>query len=100
MAFQASVARKPELSKREWFLVHPKGLVARREGDRVVFPEDADVALAGVDPASPEVHAIGQLDDSEALAAAVAAPPPGFETLGLRALAAALEGERFGVAGR
>lgn len=88
------------VARRIWFVVHTKGLVVRRDGDRVLFPTDDDVARLGLDMGA--AHPIGSLEDADALAAAVAElpEPAGFETLGLRALAALFDAETFGAAGR
>jgi len=37
-----------------WYLVHPKGLVVRREAGGAVLPGDADVALLGLDASKAE----------------------------------------------
>jgi NAD+ diphosphatase len=37
-----------------WYLVHPKGLVVRREASGAVLPTDADVALLGLDASKAE----------------------------------------------
>ncbi|MFO0741552.1 MAG: NAD(+) diphosphatase [Labilithrix sp.] len=85
--------------RRTWFVIHPKGLVARRDGDRIVFPTDEDLALLKLDAA--EGHRIGSLDDSDAVVLPVGgrieAP---FELFALRTLAAMLDPALFGVTGR
>jgi len=37
-----------------WYLIHPKGLVVRREGGGAVLPTEADVALLGLDASKAE----------------------------------------------
>ena len=86
---------------RAWFLVHPEGLVVRRDGDRVELPDDADAAALGV--LAEGGHDLGALDDgTPAIAAAlgkgpVAAP---FKVGPLRGLYASLGDARFMMAGR
>lgn len=85
--------------KRTWFVVHPKGLVARRDGDRVVLPSDEDLALLSLD--AKDAHRIGSLDDTDALVLPIEGRiEPPFELFALRALAALLEPSLFGVTGR
>jgi NAD+ diphosphatase len=85
--------------QRTWLVVHEKGLVARREGARLVFPTDDEIAALGLRPG--DAHRLGSLDDTDALAVSiegrVEAP---FELLGLRALAGFLDADLFGVVGR
>jgi NAD+ diphosphatase len=92
-------ARPLSAAARTWFVVHPEGLVARREGDRIVLPNDDEVAAWGLCPS--DAHHLGTLDQTDALvipfAGEVALP---FEVLALRMLAATLDPIRFGVAGR
>lgn len=99
MPFLPELASARRFSKRTWFVVHPKGLVGRREGDRLVFPTDEELAQLGVDPDT--AHRIGALDETDALVVPVAgrieAP---FELFALRALAATLDPALFGVVGR
>lgn len=99
MQFVPKSTAAPERDRRTWLVVHPKGLVARREDGRVVLPEDRDVAALGLREA--DGHRLGLLDDTDAFAlpyaGEVAAP---FEILSLRALAALLPATMFGVAGR
>jgi NAD+ diphosphatase len=85
--------------RRTWFVVHPKGLVVRRDGERIVLPSDDEVAAFGLGIA--DGHRLGSLDETDAvvvpLAGKVAAP---FEILGLRMLVAQLDAALLGVAGR
>jgi len=87
-----------------WFLIHPRGLVLRREGaDGVAIPSDEDAAAFGVDPRGG--HALGSLDGEVAIAAAlgedvaVAAPFEIVDAFGLRGFYRALGEERFRLAG-
>jgi NAD+ diphosphatase len=101
MAFLPSHLRATHLTRREWFVVHPRGLLARQVDTRWVLPTDDDLAALGADPA--HAHALGVLDDAEALAVASTTPVEklgAFEPLMLRTLAASMPPERFTVAGR
>lgn len=99
MAFVPQISLRNVHERRTWFVIHPKGLVARREGERLVFPTDDDLALLKLD--ASEAHRIGSLDDTDALVLAatgrIEAP---FELFALRALAAMLDPALFGVTGR
>ncbi len=99
MVFIPQVSTATQFERRTWFVVHPKGLVARRDGERIVLPDDAEIAALGVEL---EVgHRLGTLDETDAIVVPhrgeIAAP---FEVLSLRHLAALLEPTLFGVAGR
>jgi NAD+ diphosphatase len=87
---------------RTWFVVHAKGVVARRaEGDRpaLQFPSDEDVARLGL--SVDHGHRLGVLDDTDALAIPFDGPVPSpFEVFGFRELAALVDAELFGVVGR
>lgn len=88
------------MPSRRWFLVHARGLIVRRDGDRVLFPSEDDVAHLGI--AAAAAHPVGTFGGDEVLAAwmesaDLAAP---FESIGLRALAALFDAETFGMAGR
>jgi NAD+ diphosphatase len=99
MTFVPSTTASLVHARRTWFVVHPKGLVARRDGESIVLPTDDDVLAMGL--RVEDAHRLGSLDDSDALAIAVTgdvAPP--FEPLALRALATFLERGLFGVVGR
>jgi NAD+ diphosphatase len=50
-------------SARAWFLVHPEGLVVRREADRVALPTDAEVTALGLGADVAGVHGLGTLGD-------------------------------------
>lgn len=86
-------------SPRAWFLVHPRGLLVRREGDRVELPTAADAAAFGVQDA--DVHELGPFEGGSAVAAAIAdgevAPP--FEIGRLFELYPAIGPARFMMAG-
>jgi NAD+ diphosphatase len=101
MAFLPSQARSAHLTRREWFVVHPRGLLARQVEERWVLPTDDDLQALGAD--SADAHALGVLDDAEALAVSCSAPVEklgAFTPLSLRTLAASMPPERFAVAGR
>lgn len=82
---------------RRWFVVHPKGLLVRRDADALVFPTAEDVAALGI--AESDGHALG-IEDSDAFAAAAASIPDGYEPMGLRHLAAMLDPATFQLAAR
>lgn len=54
---------------RAWFLVHPRGLVLRRDGDAIDLPNDDDAASLGARVET--AHALGGAGGAEALGAAV-----------------------------
>jgi NAD+ diphosphatase len=87
-------------SRRAWFLVHPQGLVVRREADGVSLPTDDDVAGLGVD--DTRAHDLGQVGEARAFAASVRDLPPAtsLEIGKLRELYPVLGDERFMMAGR
>jgi NAD+ diphosphatase len=99
MVFVPSVHQALEHGQRTWFVVHPKGLVGRRDAERLALPTDDDVARWGL--RREEAHRLGSLDASDALAIPirgdVEAP---FEPLPLRALAAFIDDELFGAVAR
>jgi NAD+ diphosphatase len=99
MTTTASITNNTEQTT--WLVVHPKGLVVRREGDRIVPLNDADAKVLGLDPSST-THRIARAGKSDAVAAAIADLPAGgpFDVLGLRALAAMVDADTFGAAGR
>ena len=86
------------MSTRRWFVVHPKGLLVRRDGERLVFPTDDEVTALGI--AEADTHTLGPLEDSEAFAAAAGIIPDGFEPATLRMLAGVFDPVTFRVAGR
>lgn len=85
--------------RRTWFVVHPKGLVVRKDGEAVALLTEEDVLTLGV--RVEDAHRLGSLDETDAIVVTVneRVPEP-FAPLGLRALAAFLEGGLFGVVGR
>jgi NAD+ diphosphatase len=87
-------------SRRAWFLVHPEGLVVRREADGVSLPTDDDAAGLGVDDAG--AHDLGQVGEARAFAASVRDLPrtTSLEIGKLRELYPLLGDERFMMAGR
>src|SRR5580658_7994738 len=52
-----------------WFLIHPQGLVLRREGARVALLGDEEAA--GLGARESDAHDLGQLEGQRALAAAI-----------------------------
>jgi NAD+ diphosphatase len=81
----------------DWYLVHPKGVVVRREGSAVALPSDEDAAALAV--SEDGAHEVGR----GALAAAVDADgalPAHLEIARLRDLYGGLGEERFAMAGR
>ena len=97
--FVPSASATLEHERRTWLVVHPKGLVARREGERIVFPTEDDVAALGL--RREDAHRLGTLDDTDVLALPIAGRiEPPFELLPLRALAGLLDATLFGVVGR
>lgn len=99
MAFLPELTDKRAFARATWFVVHPKGLVARRDGAKIVFPSDEDVAALGLDPAI--AHRLGALDESDALVLPIGGRIESpFELFPLRALAASLDASMFGVTGR
>lgn len=99
MPFLPEYSSKNVHERRTYFVVHPKGLVARREGDRLVFPSDEDLVALKLDAALG--HRLGSLDETDALVlpieGRIEAP---FELFALRMLAAMLDPALFGVTGR
>ena len=84
-----------------WLLVHPRGVIVRREGDRLRFPVGAEAFDLGVDPRSS--HDLGAFAGASAQAAAIgeaAALPSAFEVMRLRDLYGAMGEAAFAIAGR
>lgn len=99
MKFTPETSLTPKHSRRTWMVVHPKGLVGRRDGERVVFPTDEEVTNLGAQMI--EAHRLGTLDDSDVLAVPISGHiEPPFELFGLRALASIVPRDLFGVIGR
>jgi NAD+ diphosphatase len=86
-------------STRAWFVVHPRGLVVRRDGDRIELPADADVEAFGLDPT--DTHDLGLFEDGTAGGIAIGNRPlvAPFEVAPLFQLYAALGEARFFMAG-
>ncbi len=87
-----------------WFLIHPTGLVLRRDGDAFALPTDEDAARLGV--RAEEAHDLGSgVDGAPALGASVAkdaAVPEGLRVVDwieLRRAFPALGEARFRLAG-
>jgi NAD+ diphosphatase len=87
-------------SPRAWFVVHPNGLVVRREGDRVDLPTDDDAAALGL--ADTETHELALLEGIPAVAASIGDGPlaPPLQVGRLRELYPLLGDARFLMAGR
>jgi NAD+ diphosphatase len=86
---------------RAWYLVHPRGIVVRRQGDTVTLPTDADVVALSIDEAAVLEVAGG----GEARASAVAVReetvlPPLLEVISLREVFGLLGDAGFLAAGR
>jgi hypothetical protein len=64
MRFFPSVSQSREHERATWFVVHPKGLVASRDGDRLALPGPDDVARWGL--RDEEAHRLGSLDATDA----------------------------------
>lgn len=99
MRFVPGISPAFEHERRTWFVVHARGLVARREESGLVFPTEDDVLAWGL--RTEDAHRLGSLDGTDALTIPFAGElPTPFEPLALRALAGYLEGDLFGVVGR
>ena len=94
MSEPAESTNKP----RSWFVVHPKGLVVRRDGKNISLPTDADVAGLTRRPGFEEP--LGQLGDLEAFAIAVDDVKPPLEVAGVREIIGPLGEANFGLAAR
>jgi NAD+ diphosphatase len=89
----------PDTAKpRAWLVVHPRGLVIRREGKSVSLPTDGDVAGLTRRPGFEEP--LGRFGDQEAFAIAVETVPPSLEVAGVRELIGLLGDGLFGLAAR
>jgi NAD+ diphosphatase len=97
--FVPQVSSELVCERRTWLVIHAKGLVARREGERIALLSDEDVAAIGL--AREDAHRLGTLDDTDALTIPIGGRiEPPFELFGLRMLAGMLEAELFSVVGR
>jgi NAD+ diphosphatase len=84
-----------------WFVVHPKGLVLRKEGAQMQLLDDADAVALGLD--RKNAHVVGRVADQEALAVSLADLPDDksdFQIVGLRSLFAVFDEATFAIAGR
>ncbi|HEX3769802.1 MAG TPA: NAD(+) diphosphatase [Polyangiaceae bacterium] len=96
------------VTRRAWFLVHPGGIVVRRDptsSTGALLPGDSDAAALGllVDgaPVAAITHPLGELPDgTPAVAAAVTSVPDGFSPSNLRTLYGSLGDACFLMAGR
>ncbi len=88
------------MTERMWLLVHTKGVLLRRDGERALLLDDGEATRLGVDPGAG--HRVGALRGVDVMAAPIERLPEGppYEAFGLRALATVLDGETFGLAGR
>jgi NAD+ diphosphatase len=87
----------PDAALRTWFMVHPKGVVVRRDGESVRLPDDADAASLGLDAAS--AHDVG--DGSLAVGLTEGTVLPGTLAIsGLRELYGTLGDGKFLAAGK
>ena len=99
MVFVPQISSAREYERQSFFVVHPKGLVARLEEGRVVLPNREELALIGA--SSNLAHRFGTWGDSDAFVipfAGEAALP--FEVLTLRTLASVIDSELFGAIGQ
>ncbi len=88
-------------SDSSWFIVHPKGLVLRKEGTEMILPNDTDAAALGLD--RKDAHVVGRVSDREALAIPLSQLAPdatNFQIVGLRGLFGFFDEAAFAVAGR
>ena len=89
------------MERTAWFVVHPKGLVVRREGGAPQLLNEDDAAALGIERLS--AHGVRSIDDLSALAApldgAIDLHEP-YSLLGLRDVFAQLGAETFALAGR
>jgi NAD+ diphosphatase len=99
MRFVPELAASPKHDRQTWLVVHPKGLVARRDGEAIVFPSEAELAATGA--ILEEKHRLGTLDGTDVYAVPAEAPPAApFDTFALRALAAIVPAPLFPIVGR
>jgi NAD+ diphosphatase len=84
-----------------WFVVHPRGLVVRRDSGRLALPVAGDLEALGIDAGA--AHDIGAFDGGTAWAAglpASAALAAGLEVVGLRDVFGSGGEVLFAMAGR
>ncbi len=102
MAFSPSHVPVRPLERRVWIVAHARGVLARREGESFVLPDERDLAALGI--STEAAHHLGELDDAHANVVSLTEVPDGlgdtYEVLSLRSMAAAFSEELFSVAGR
>ncbi|MBS0658339.1 MAG: NAD(+) diphosphatase [Verrucomicrobia bacterium] len=99
MPFVPEVSNVRRHTQRSWFVVHAKGLVARKGEGRLILPTDDEVVSLGLNHEA--AHRLGSFDETDALVVPIDGRiEPPFELIGLRALAAFVDAELFGVVGR
>src|SRR5690242_6393232 len=82
-----------------YFVVHPKGLVAREEGGRLIRPAEHELRDWGISLDEP--HTVGERQGAEVVALAFEGEVPApFAPMALRTLARFLDADSFKVAGR
>ncbi len=98
MPFVPESSSVPAYSEREYFVISPKGLVARVEGEAIAFPDVNDFTALGL--AAEDAHRIGVRDGKDVFVLPFSGEPVApYEVLGLRKLAGAVDRESFEVIG-
>jgi len=98
MPFVAEISSISAHADQQYFVISPKGLVARHEGEALAFPDANDFALLGVDART--AHRIGARDGKDVFVLPFGGEPVApFEVVGLRKLASAVDRELFEVIG-
>jgi len=99
MRFVPGIAAARRHATATYLPVGRKGLVARRDGDRIALPVETELTALGV--ALDGAHRLGSLDDTDALVVVTdLEPAPPFEAFDLRALARLIDRELFPVVAR
>jgi NAD+ diphosphatase len=80
-----------------FIVVHPKGLVAKRDGETIAFLDEAEVRSLGLDPA--DAYPLGDEVGHRTISFDKRVEPP-FELMNLRLLAAVVDANLFGIVGR
>lgn len=89
------------MTARTWFVIHPKGLVVRRDGEKVTLIDDTDMVTLGLDRSLANViDRDGRSGGALAIPIADVEEGGPFEVLGLRALLAHFDIDTFMTAGR
>ena len=97
MVFLPSASVEAVHERQTWLLVHAKGLVARRVDERIVLPTAEEVAALGL--GTSDAHHLGSWENTDAFVVPFTGPVDApFELLGLRMLAALLDGETIDLA--